>query len=140
MPSVPKAKQPAALRRASRRSTAPSGAGGEYVSFTAELWRWSGANGSWHFVTLPETAAAWIKFINGKGRRGWGSVRVKATIGVTVWATSVFPDAKSGSFLLPVKSTVRAAERLEAGSAVKVRLHLEAPEPLPGPPRMGSRR
>ena len=38
--------------------------------------------------------------------------------------TSVFPDAASGSYLLPVKRPVRRANDLEAGDVVRVLLRV----------------
>jgi hypothetical protein len=49
-------------------------------------------------------------------------VKVKVTIGSSTWSTSVFPDAKRGTFVLPVKKPVRQAEGIEAGDRVKVAL------------------
>lgn len=57
-------------------------------------------------------------------RRGFGSIRVEARIGDTTWHTSLFPDSKSGSLLLPVKKQVRLAEDIEPGSTCEVALRL----------------
>ena len=51
-------------------------------------------------------------------------MRVNATIGATTWETSIFPDTKSGSYLLPVKAEVRRREGVEDGDAVTVTLEL----------------
>ena len=91
--------------------------------FTADLWRHTG-DAAWHFVTLPHDVADDIDEITADTRRGFGSVRVEATVGATTWRTSVFPDTTSESFLLPVKKAVRIAEDLDDGSAVVVRLVL----------------
>ncbi len=92
------------------------------LEFNGKLWRWKGdAPAAWHFITLPEDVAGQIKFMTCKGR-GFGSVRVKATIGVTSWKTSLFPDKKSGSFLLPIKADVRKAENLQAEQSISVQL------------------
>ena len=55
-------------------------------------------------------------------RAGFGSVRVQATIGQTTWATSIFPDTKSSSYLLPVKAAVRREAGIEEGDAVAARI------------------
>jgi Domain of unknown function (DUF1905) len=86
--------------------------------FTAPLWKYSGEN-AWHFVTLPSDVSARIKFLQ-TARRGFGSVRVRATIGKTQFETSVFPDSKSGCYLLPVKASVRKVEKIGHGDEVKV--------------------
>ena len=85
-----------------------------------KVWLHPGAAG-WHFITLPKGPAQELRGLRGKGA-GWGSVPVTATIGATSWKTSIFPDAKSGSFLLPVKAAVRKAEGIEAGQAVAFQL------------------
>jgi hypothetical protein len=94
--------------------------------FTSKLWRWQGdAPAAWHFITLPEDVAAQIRFMHGK-TKGFGSVRVAVTIGESRWKTSLFPDRKSGSFLLPVKASVRIAEGVGEGDSVCVKLATDA--------------
>jgi hypothetical protein len=53
---------------------------------------------------------------------GFGSVRVEALIGATRWTTSLFPDARRGTYLLPVKKAVRKVEGLVDGSTARVHL------------------
>jgi hypothetical protein len=91
------------------------------TTFTALLWLHDGPAG-WHFLTLPPEVADDVREVGAAARAGFGSVRVTATVGGTSWRTSVFPDARSGSFLLPVKKPVRAAEGLRAGDRVRVEL------------------
>ncbi len=94
--------------------------------FDAELWLYPGKAG-WHFVTLPRATGQQVKFYQGRDhalRRGFGAVRVIARIGTTAWTTSVFPDTKSESYLLPVKADVRAKEKLRHGTTVSVTLTL----------------
>jgi hypothetical protein len=90
--------------------------------FTAELWPWK-PEGGWYFVTLPPEAAEAVRE-QPRPPRGFGSVRVRATVGRSTWATSVFPDSGSGSYVLPVKKAVRKAEELEDGDAVEVQLEV----------------
>lgn len=99
-----------------------SGAVDEYL-FDAELWQWTsdGAPASWHFVSMPEDASMDLRMEAGPPR-GFGSVRVEATIGTTTWLTSVFPQKESGCFVLPVKKAVRVAEGLDQGASCSVRL------------------
>lgn len=92
--------------------------------FEAELWRWE-ANGAWHFLTVPEAVSDEIEERSTpRPARGFGSVRVRATIGTATWSTSVFPDKKRGAFVLPVKKAVRTANGIDAGDRVRVRLEL----------------
>jgi hypothetical protein len=93
--------------------------------FTAPLWRWADEGtdaGSWHFVTLPAEHSEQIRDELPAPPRGFGSVPVAVRVGVTAWETSVFPDSKSGCYVLPVKKAVRSAEGLEPGDPVPVSL------------------
>ena len=94
------------------------------ITVTAPLWLWSGGQGSWHFLTIPEGDAVEIRAHSfGNQRRGFGSVRVEATINGVSWRTSVFPQ-KSGGYILPVKVDVRRGAGIIAGDAVTVELEL----------------
>lgn len=94
----------------------------ELFQFTAELWRWPSQD-AWRFVTVPADLAEAIRFSSGPPR-GFGSVRVEATVGATVWRTSVFPDSTDGTYVLPMKRAVREAEDLVDGDPVTVSLRL----------------
>ena len=95
-------------------------------TFTDKCWLWQG-KGAWHFITLPKDKSEEIKFfsenMHGK-RRGWGSVRVLVTVGNTSWETSIFPDSKRGTYLLPMKADVRKKEKITAGDKVTVKLKI----------------
>lgn len=88
--------------------------------FTSELWLYPGDAG-WHFLTLPEGVADDLDDLVGE-RAGFGSIPVEVTIGSSTWKTSLFPDTKAGSFVLPVKQAIRQRERLEVDARVSVRL------------------
>jgi hypothetical protein len=92
--------------------------------FEAPLWLTEG-EGGWHFLTVPPDLSDEVRDAAG-ARRGFGSVRVRATVGRTSWTTSVFPT-KDGCFVLPVKKAVRTAEQVEQGDVLAVAL-----EPLDG--------
>ena len=89
--------------------------------FTAPLWRWP--SGNWFFVTLPFEVADEIDDQAPAARVGFGSVRVEVTIGGSTWQTSVFPDKRAESFVLPVKQQIRRAEGIDDGDDVTVTLH-----------------
>ena len=93
------------------------------IEFTAPLWLWTG-KGAWHFMTVPVDHAGLIRMAVPR-RAGFGSVRVKARIGDTSWSTSIFPDSKAGTYLLPVKADVRKAEALSPGDTITVTLSLD---------------
>jgi hypothetical protein len=88
-------------------------------AFAAELWIWdAAAKGSWFFVTVPEDVTVDLRFEAGEPR-GFGSVRVEATIGGSVWKTSVFPSSdQPDCYVLPVKKSVRTAEGIDEGDRV----------------------
>ncbi len=91
--------------------------------FRTRLWIYPGQAG-WHFVTLPHDVADEIEELTTPTRRGFGSVRVQATIGATTWQTSIFPDTKAESYVLPVKKPVRLSEGLAAEDWADVTLRL----------------
>jgi len=90
--------------------------------FEAELWASESAE-AWVFVTVPADLSEDIRAITGEPR-GFGSVRVEVTIGVTTWRTSVFPDSKTRCFVLPVKKAVRTAEAIEVGELARIGLRV----------------
>jgi hypothetical protein len=90
------------------------------LEFEADLWQHEG-EGGWCFVTLPVEVADEVRDLAPAGR-GFGSRRVTATVGETTWQTSLFPEKKSGSFVLPVKQQVRRANDLLPGDRVPVRI------------------
>ena len=102
---------------------------GEIVSFSAPLLAWSTEKyGDMGFVRIEGEAAEAIAAYElmrrlELGRRGFGSVKVEATIGDSRWSTSVFPQ-KAGGWFLPVKKAICRAEGLEAGQEVELRLEL----------------
>jgi Domain of unknown function (DUF1905) len=93
------------------------------LAVAAPLWRYPGADG-WHFVSLAPEISAEILDLTAGTRRGFGSVRVAVTVGATSWRTSLFPDSKTGTYLLPVKKAVRVAEHLDVGDEVRVQLQV----------------
>lgn len=100
------------------------------LAFSAPLWLWQSQgthekSGSWHFITVPADQAGLVRMAVPK-RAGFGSVRVKARIGDTAWTTSIFPDSKTGTFLLPVKADVRKREGLIVGTSADVTLSIDA--------------
>jgi hypothetical protein len=95
------------------------------VVFDAELWIWDARRAdSWTFVSLPAEASEEIQDMAAEPRRGFGSVRVRVTIGGSTWTTSIFPDSARGSYVLPIKRAVRKAESLDAGDNTTVTVEL----------------
>jgi Domain of unknown function (DUF1905) len=96
------------------------------VTFSAELWLWDARrHDAWTFASVPQELSEDIRARFGGGsRRGFGAVRVEATIGATTWRTSVFPSGGDGPYSLPVKKAVLRSEGLEAGDGVTVALRV----------------
>jgi len=91
--------------------------------FRGALWMHTG-EGAWHFVTLPLEIADEIDELTTTSRAGFGSVPVTVTVGETTWQTSIFPDRKAASYLLPVKKQVRAREGIDDGDDLEIELVL----------------
>jgi Domain of unknown function (DUF1905) len=104
----------------------------ETLTITTKLWIWTTdkAPASWHFLTIDGNVAEAIhatelmRRLEGERRKGWGSIKVTATIGETRWSTSIFPAKDVGGFMLPVKASVRKAEGIVAGDVVTLSISL----------------
>lgn len=96
----------------------------EDYEFDSEVWLWSqDGKPAWYFVTVPPEHSADLR-LEGGPPRGFGSLRVEARIGASVWRTSVFPQSSSGCYMLPLKKAVRNAEGLDHGDSCAVTLRL----------------
>ena len=93
------------------------------IAIAARLWLSTGSGGSWHFITVPKEQSDEIRAAAFAGPRGFGSVRVAASIGGVRWQTSVFPQ-KEGGYILPVKADVRKRAGIAAGDLVALELEL----------------
>jgi len=94
--------------------------------FDAPVWVWDARKTDvWTFVSLPVEDSTEIRDFAGSVPRGFGSVKVTATIGATTWRTSIFPS-KDGAYVLPLKKAVRAAEGLAVGDVATVKVELDA--------------
>jgi hypothetical protein len=95
--------------------------------FTAELFEWDARDdSSWVFATVPADISEDVRDM-GLPRNGFGSVRVRVRLGTSEWRTSIFPDSKSGCYVLPVKKAVRTKEKVGIGDVVDVEIDI-APE------------
>jgi hypothetical protein len=71
-------------------------------------------------VTVPPEQCQELKAISGAVTYGWGMIPVRVRIGKTEWKTSLWP--KDGSYIVPIKASVRKAERIDEGDQVTIRL------------------
>ncbi len=101
--------------------------GSRQFDYSGPVWRWTSSKGdttaAWYFLTLDGTVANSIRAAAGP-RRGFGSIKVKATIGATEFATSIFPSKEVDGFMLPLKAAVRRAEGLNEGDVIAVSLSI----------------
>ena len=86
-------------------------------SLRSEVILWPGM-AAWHFAVVPKKEAAKIKELFAHKKGGFGSIKVNVTIGETTWNTSIFPDKKSGTYLLPIKKAVRQKEGIFDGDTI----------------------
>jgi hypothetical protein len=93
------------------------------ITVTVPLKLWTGDNGSWHFITVPEEQSDEIRAHCLASMRGFKSARVEVTVNGVTWRTSVFP-VKSGGYFLPVKADVRRKADIAAGDEVTIELEL----------------
>lgn len=83
----------------------------------AKIWKYDGA-AAWYFVSSSKEEGEHIRS-HQKAVRGWRSVPVEVTLGTSTWRTSFFP-VKDGSYLLPIKASVRKKEDVTDGDAVSL--------------------
>jgi hypothetical protein len=92
-------------------------------AFTATLWTTPG-DAAWYMAALPQDVADEIEARYAGPRRGFGAIRVGVTVGRRRWETSIFPDHRLESYVLPVKRSVREAEGLDEGVPFDVTLEV----------------
>ena len=92
------------------------------LEFTGEMWFWRGP-APWHFVTVPDDRCRELEATAALVSYGWGMIPATASIGQTRWRTSLFP--KDGRYIVPVKTWVRKAERIDVGDVVTVGLTVD---------------
>jgi len=100
--------------------------GRETIEFSGEVWTWTVGNEgrpvTWYLVTAVGEPAAEIRVATLGLTGGFGSVRVRATVGRTSWTTSIFPDGKTDGWMLPLKAEIRKRENIIQGDQLTVYL------------------
>jgi hypothetical protein len=91
------------------------------IEFNGKIWFWRGP-APWYYVTVPAEPGSDLKAILGFVTYGWGMIPAQVRIGKTEWETALFP--KNGSYIVPIKASVRKAENLEVGDEVTIRLEV----------------
>jgi hypothetical protein len=91
------------------------------IEFNGKIWFWKGP-APWFFITVPAKQSHELKSIVGLVTYGWGMIPASVRIGKTEWKTSLFH--KDGHYIVPIRASVRKAEKLEEGDEVTVRLEV----------------
>ena len=89
--------------------------------FEGEVWYWRGP-APWYFVTVPPPQRDVLKGISASVTYGWGMIPVHVQIGRTRWETALWP--KDESYVVPIKASVRKAERIAENDTVTISLRV----------------
>jgi hypothetical protein len=96
----------------------------EEIKIKAKVWIYSG-KGAWHFVSIPAEIAINIDRIHKHEKRGWGSLPVIVQLGESTWKTSIFPDKKTNTYILPLKADIRKKEKINEGDEREFTIQIE---------------
>ena len=91
------------------------------LTFSAPLFQWRGP-APHYFVRVPPQQAEAMRDAARLVSYGWGMLPVQVRIGGSEWRTALFP--KDGSYLVPIRASIRKAEQLEEGDLVRVVLEV----------------
>lgn len=89
------------------------------LEFSGEIWEWRGP-APFHFVSVPDEECGALEAVSPQVSYGWGMIPVGGRIGKTEFTTALWP--KDGGYVVPLKDKLRAAEGLELGDVVAIRL------------------
>lgn len=95
------------------------------IAFEAEIIEWRGP-APFLFAAIPDEHGGAIRYASLGQSYGWGVVPVVATIGDTLFATTLFP--RDGTYLLPIKMAVQKSEGVGLGDRVSVVLRVGRPD------------
>ncbi len=91
-------------------------------TINGEVWLYPGMSG-WHFVGIPKKESVEIKKVY-KIKAGFGSIPVVVMVGKTKWKTSIFPDKRTETYLLPLKAEVRKKEGIFSGDTITLTIEV----------------
>lgn len=89
------------------------------LSFAALVIEWRGP-APFFYARMPLEAAAEVAAVKRAASYGWGAIPVTVRIGEVDFATSLFP--KDGTYLLPLKASVRRELAVSVGDMVEVEM------------------
>ncbi len=61
---------------------------------------------------------------HGYSQSSWGRLKVKVTLHVDEWSTSLWYDTKLSSYLLPIKAAIRQKNLLEVNHEVSINIQI----------------
>ena len=93
-----------------------------HFEFNGKIIFWRGP-APFYFVAMPDEDSRDLKAVSNLVTYGWGVIPVEVRIGDTTFKTSLFP--KDDRYLVPIKASVRKAEKLDKGDKVTVRLEVQ---------------
>lgn len=99
--------------------------------FEAEVWIYPSMTASWHFVSLPQDIAKKISHQHASKKKAWGSIPVQAAIKNTTWQTSIFPDSRHGTYILPIKAQVRKQEHVQSRDILNMKIQITVAPTIP---------
>lgn len=88
---------------------------------SAPVFEWRGP-APFHFVKIPIDQSSLIKSEASLLSYGWGVIPIHGQVGRTNFTTSLIP--KDGSYLIPIKDSVRKSEQLELDDEVEISFNL----------------
>jgi Domain of unknown function (DUF1905) len=91
---------------------------------TAEVWRAEGPSDR-YFVTLPDAVTAEVRERFGGSHEAVGSLPISVALGQSIWSTSLYGDAASDSYVIPIKDDVRRRERVREAQIVTLKFAIK---------------
>lgn len=91
------------------------------LEFRGPIWYWRGP-APFYFVTVPPEQCQELKGIARSVTYGWGMIPADVWIGNTRWYTALWP--KDGGYVVPIKASVRKAEKVAEGDEVTIKLEI----------------
>ena len=91
------------------------------LNFNGEIWFWRGP-APWYFVMVPPEQCEELRAISGLVTYGWGMIPATVRLGKSQWETALWP--KDGQYIVPLKASIRKAEKLDEGDCVTIRLEV----------------
>ncbi len=89
----------------------------------SKVWVYPGMAG-WNFLSVSPNVSEEISKKYSNLKKGWGSIPVEVSIGKTAWNTSIFPDKKSKTYVLPLKKEIRKICGITEGDEVDFRIRI----------------